>query len=410
MKIDLLDPAAYETGPPWEQLRWLQENAPIYWHLEPNGPGFWVLTRYADVRALESDFKTFSSQPTTTIDDTRTLGDDDHRMLIFEDPPNHTTHRRFMGMELAPGPVRQMRGHLQLVVNQILDEIIEQGECDLVSDIAGKLASYVMADLLGMPRPDAVDLYDASEIVNNAKSYQEGEGLEAVMRIQQHAEALWHDRRAHPRGDVLTRLATGEIDGCPRDETNFHLDFLHLVTAAGDTTRNVVAGGMEALFENPDQRAIMQAGDDSVVASGVEEMLRWVSPIVNQRRTATVDTQIAHQPIKAGQKVVGFYGIANRDPAQFKDPWCFDVLRSPNAHLAFGFGTHFCVGSHLARLELNAMFPTLLQRIPDLEPSAPTHWVRSDAPTAPSVVGPRSMPVRFTPGPRVVRTPNMATA
>jgi cytochrome P450 len=144
--------------------------------------------------------------------------------------------------------------------------------------------------------------------------------------------------------------------------------------------------------------------DEQVIASGVEEMLRWVSPVVYQRRTTTVDTQVADQPIKAGQKVASFYGIANRDPSAFKDPHRFDVRRSPNAHVASGFGAHFCVGSHLARLELNLMFRTLLRRIPDMEPSVPTRWVRSDAPIAPSVVGPRSMAVRFTPGPRSSRT------
>jgi cytochrome P450 len=161
-----------------------------------------------------------------------------------------------------------------------------------------------------------------------------------------------------------------------------------------------VAGGTAALFEHPDQRAIMSAGGESVVASGVEEMLRWVSPIVYQRRTATADTEVGGQRIRKGQKVASFYGIANRDPATFDDPWTFNVLRSPNSHLAFGFGAHFCVGSHLARLELNAMFAALLERIPDLEPAGPVRWNHPDAPIAPIVVGPKAMPVRFSPGPR----------
>jgi cytochrome P450 len=399
-QIDLLDPAAYSAGQPWEWLRWLQENHPISWHAEKNGPGYWVVTRYADVKAVEGDWKTFSSQPTSTISDDRVLGDENHRMLIFEDPPNHTTHRQFMGAELTAASVRGLRAQVESIATEIIDQVIERGECDLVWDIAGKLASYVMADLLGMSREDAVDLYAASEIVNNAASYETGEGLEAVLRLQEHAHNAWVDRHANPRDDVITRLATGEVRGCPMDEMQFGLDFLHLVTAAGDTTRNVVAGGMEALFDNPEQRKIMQAGDEAVVASGVEEMLRWVSPIVNQRRTATADTEVGGQRILKGQKVASFYGIANRDPAQFRDPWTFNVLRSPNAHVAFGFGAHFCVGSHLARLELNAMFRTLLKRIPDMELAGVTQWNRPDAPIAPSVVGPKSMPVRFTPGPR----------
>jgi cytochrome P450 len=404
-EVDLLDPAAYREGQPWEWLHWLQENEPVSWHEERDGgPGYWVVTKYADIRFVESDWRLFSSQPTTTISDGRVLGDENHRMLIFEDPPNHTTHRKFMAEEITPQAVKRFRPHIEQVSEEIVDEVIEAGECDLVTDIAGKLASYVMADLLGMTRADAIDLYETSEAVNNAASYEEGEGLAAVRRLQEHAHEAWVDRRSNPRPDVITRLATGEVRGCPVDELQFALDFLHLITAAGDTTRNVVAGGMEALFLNPDQRRIMTEGGADVIASGVEEMLRWVSPIVNQRRTVMADTEIRGQAIRKGQKVASFYGIANRDPDQFTDPWSFDVRRSPNAHLAFGFGTHFCVGSHLARIELNAMIGTLLRRIPDLEPNGPTVWNRADAPIAPSVVGPKAMPVRFTPKSRSRRT------
>jgi cytochrome P450 len=291
---------------------------------------------------------------------------------------------------------------LESIVDQVIDEVIEAGECDLVADIAGKLASYVMADLLGIPRDQAIDLYAASDIVNNAPTYEEGDGLLAITEILGYAAELFEERRLRPRDDVITRLATGEVEGCPVDGLNFNLDFLHLVTAAGDTTRNVIAGGMEALFDNPTERCVLTAGadDPELISSAVEEMLRWVSPIVHQRRTATIDTEIAGQAVKAGQKVVGYYGIANRDPAVFSDPYCFDIRRSPNQHIAFGFGTHFCLGAHLARAELKTMFASLLRRIPDLEPTGPSQWVRSNASTAPIVVGPRAMPVRFTSGRR----------
>ena len=201
---------------------------------------------------------------------------------------------------------------------------------------------------------------------------------------------------------MLTRIARGEIDGCPVDEIQFGVDFLLLVVAGGDTTRNVVAGGSAALFDHPDQRALL-AADEYRLSDGVEEMLRWVTPIVYQRRLTTVDTKVGDQQIPAGTKVVSFYGAANRDPEAFADPDRFDVRRSPNPHVAFGFGPHFCLGSHLARLELNAMFRAMLARMPDLEPTGPTVWLRSDAPIAPTVIGPKSIPVRFTPGPRLRR-------
>jgi len=399
MKIDLLDPAAYDSGQPFEQYRWLQENDPVHWHQEPNGPGFWAVTRYQMVKEIESDWKTFSSEPVTTIPDENDVGDDEHHHLIFSDPPHHTIHRKFLSPELSPVPVRNLRGHLETLVDGIIDEVIERGECDLVPDLAGKLASYVTADLLGLPRQEVVGLYEASDRLNNSPSLMEGEGLAAMTEMFEHARAVYADRHARPRDDMLSRVAHGVIDGCPVDEIQFCVDFLLLVVAGGDTTRNVVAGGMAALFDNPDQRAIL-ANDPSLISSGVEEMLRWVTPIVYQRRLTTSDTKVGNREIPAGTKVVSFYGAANRDPLAFRDPDRFDVMRSPNPHVAFGFGPHFCLGSHLARLEVNVMFQAILKRLPDVQPTAPTLWLRSGAPIAPTVIGPKSMPVRFSPGPR----------
>jgi cytochrome P450 len=398
VEIDLLDPDAYTSGQPFEQYRWLQENDPVHWHAEPDGPGFWAVTKYHLVKEIESNWRVFSSEPVTTIPDANDVGDDEHHHLIFSDPPHHTEHRKFLSPELSPIPVRNLKGHLDQLVDDIIDEVVERGECDLVPDLAGRLASYVTADLLGLPRMEVVDLYEASDRLNNSPTLQEGEGLAAMTEMFEHARAVWADRRATPRDDMLTRIAHGEIAGCPVDELQFAVDFLLLVVAGGDTTRNVVAGGMEALFQHPDQRALL-AADPSLVPSAVEEMLRWVTPIVYQRRLTTVDAKVGDVDVPARTKVVSFYGAANRDPDAFAEPFRFDVRRTPNAHLAFGFGPHFCLGSHLARLELNAMFTAMLRRLPDLEPAGPTVWMRSDAPIAPTVIGPKSIPVRFTPGP-----------
>lgn len=402
MKINLLDPEAYQNGQPYHEYRWLLENEPVHWHEEPSGPGFWAVTRYDLVKRIESDWRTFSSEPVTTLTDDNAVGDDEHHHLIFSDPPHHTIHRKFLVPELSPAPVRAMAPKLEVVVDDIVDEVIERGECDLVPDLAGRLASYVTADLLGLPRQEVVELYAASDRLNNSKSLKEGEGLAAMTEMFEHAQAVHADRWANPRGDMLSRIAHGEIDGQPVDNIQFAVDFLLLVVAGGDTTRNVVAGGWAALFDYPDERALL-ARDESLIESGVEEMLRWVTPIVYQRRLTTVDTRVGHQEVPAGTKVVSFYGAANRDPRAFPDPDRFDVRRSPNAHLGFGFGPHFCLGAHLARLELNLMFRAMLRRLPDLEPSGPTVWMRSDAPIAPTVIGPKSMPVRFTPRPRLNR-------
>lgn len=207
-----------------------------------------------------------------------------------------------------------------------------------------------------------------------------------------------------PRADAVTRYAHGEVDGKPSDEMQFFLDFLMLFGGAVDTARNVLAGGMDAFFKNPEQWNRLVAQPE-LVPSAVEEMLRWVTPIVYQRRTATQDTVIGDQEIKAGQKVASFLGAANRDPRVFTDPLTFNITRSPNNHLAFGFGPHFCLGVHLARLELNVMLEQIVRRMPDLKPKGATLWTRAseaDRDVASIIVGPQSMPVTFTPSRRTI--------
>jgi cytochrome P450 len=400
MKIDLTDPAAYESGQPWDQFRWLQDNDPTHWHELPGDePGYYALTRYADLKAVEGDHERFANEPNSTLFDVNTQGDATHKNLIFADPPFHTEQRRFLSPELSPRSVKEFAGHVARVVDDVIDEVIETGQCDLATDIGGKLASYVTADMMGLPRELLVDLYVLSEELNNTKSITEGQGLAAMLAMAGHAQSVYDDRKAAPRGDMVSRMVNGEYNGCPVDPLQFSLDFLLVVNAGGDTTRNVVGGGMLALFENPAQRAKLMA-DPELIPSGVDEMLRWVSPIVYQRRTATRDTEFGGLPIKKGTKLAGYYGAANRDPRAFREPDIFDVERRPNAHVAFGFGPHFCLGSHLARQELILMFRQLLARTPDLEPRGPAIWTLPPG-VAPTVVGPRSIPVAFTPGPRV---------
>jgi cytochrome P450 len=400
VKVDLLDPSKYDGGHPWGELRWLRENDPVHWHEEHDGgPGFWAVTEYKNVKMVEIDHKRFTSSPVTTISDGGAVApDDDHYHLIFTDPPRHTVHRKFLLPEFSPIAVRKLAGHIDEVVDDILDEVIERGGCDLVPDVAGKLASYVIADLLGLPRPLAVELYKATDVITSGKDLDDGEGLQARLKLFGCASEVYADRHASPREDMLTRLAHGVVDGCPVDSTQFAIDFLLLVVAGGDTTRNAVAGGVEQLFIHPDQWAQLADADDKVIDSAVEEFLRWTTPIPHLRRLATADTTINDQPIEKGQKVVVFYAAANRDPSMFKDPDTFDIMRSPNAHIAFGAGPHFCLGSHLARLEMRAMLKGLVRRLPDLQPAGPSTWL--DGSTEVGMVGPKSLPVRFTPGPK----------
>jgi cytochrome P450 len=405
MKVDLLDPAGYVSGQPFDEMLWLQEHEPVHWHEERSGgPGFWALTRFKDIREVQGNPEVFSNSPTVVIADDYVFADGLHDNMMFTDPPRHTQRRRFLGQELFPQSVRQLTGRVQGVVDDVLDDVIERGECDLVSDIAGKLASYVTAEVMGLPREDAVEMYELADLIINSDSPNSGPGMEAMAKLGEYSQKTWEDRRGCPREDMLTRMAHADVDGWPDDAHQFALDFMLIFNAAGDTTRNVVSGGMDAMFAHRDQWERLTR-DPGLVPGAVEEMLRWVTPIVYQRRTVQDDTQIAGQPIRAGQKVASFFGAANRDPAVFDDPLRFDIRRAPNNHMAFGFGPHFCLGSHLARLELRLMFAALAQRLPDIEPTEPTRWVRTDfnATVAPIVVGPQAMPARFTPGRAVGR-------
>lgn len=399
--IDLLDPATYSTtGLPYDQLAWLRENEPVYWHEEPNGPGFWVLTRHADVKALETDSATFSSEPWTVIPDAPPVGDEEHKLLIFSDAPGHTARRKFLGVELNPIQVRSQREHVRDLAREIVDDIIELGECDVVEDVAGRLASFVIADMMGIRRDEAVRLFPAAELLTRGVRTDVGPGAEAQQTVFGHAARAWADRRAEPRADWLSRLANGSWEGGVEDEAYFNLDFFHLITAGSDTSRNVISTGMIALIQHPEAYAELNA-DPSKVPTAVEEILRWDPPLGYQRRTATRDTEIHGQPIKAGQKVTGWYAAANRDPRVFENPDVFDIHRDPNPHLTFGAGRHFCLGSHLARIELIEMFTELITRIPDMELAGPVRTFQYDE--IPSAHGPERIDVRFTPGPRVAQ-------
>ncbi|WP_051194121.1 cytochrome P450 [Nocardia jiangxiensis] len=401
MQINLLDPHAYANGQPIDQMMWLQEHDPVHWHPEPgDGPGFWALTRYADAKAVHSNPKVFSSQPTITVQETFTLGDESHFHLIASDAPRHTQHRRFLGEELAAGEVRKRTEQVRDIVREVIDDVIEKGECDLVWDLAGNLAAYAAADIIGIPRHEGVALYELADRIANSESTIDGDGLQAATDLFQHAASVRSDRMRCPRNDWATRVAEGGLDGFQTDEMQFFIDFMMIFGGAVDTSRNVLAGGMDALFRDPGQWAALVA-DPGLVPSAVEEMIRWVTPIVYQRRTVTEDTEIGGKTIRTGQKVASFLAAANRDPAVFDDALRFDIYRRPNHHIAFGFGPHFCLGSHLARLELNLMLAEMVRRLPDIRPTAPTVWSRegdADRQVAPIIIGPQSMPVCFGPG------------
>lgn len=396
MEIDLLSVAGYAGSQPNEQFAWLRTNAPVYRHPEPDGPGFWAITRYDDVKAVGRDHQTFSSQPTIMIAD----GSDepspfaDHTMLLVADPPLHTRMRRLVSREFTPRAATALQPRIRQLAALIIDQVAGRGECDLVADIAGEMPSLVIAEMLGISHDEGRRLYHCTETIHasTAVASREERG-DAIMTMFMSAQAAYADKRANPTNDLGSLIAHGAVDGELVDAIDFFLWFMLLVDAGGDTTRNLVGGGLQALFEHPDQLALLRSDIDAHLSSAREEMLRWVSPVVYMRRTATTDTEIAGQAVEAGDKVVVYYGAANRDPSAFDEPDRFDITRSPNPHVAFGGGgPHYCLGANLARLEIDAILRELLTRLPNLEPAGPVEWMGSNF-----IFGPSCMPVRFSP-------------
>ncbi|MGI9596065.1 MAG: cytochrome P450 [Acidimicrobiales bacterium] len=398
--IDLLSVASFAESQPHDQFAWLRDNDPVHRHPEPDGPGFWAVTRYEDVQAVGRDHGRFSSVPTIMIadredDEASPFGD--HVMMLMADPPVHTRMRRLVSRDFTPRASRALRPRIAELATAIVDEVVERGSCDLVTDLAGEMPSFVIADVLGIPLADGRDLYHHTETLHSSAEVVSPEARHAALgEMFAYSQRVYGEKRAAPTDDLASLLANGEVAGEPIDEVDFFLWFMLLVDAGGDTTRNLVGAGFHALFDHPDQLARLRADVDGLLSTAIEELLRWVSPVVYMRRTATVDTTIAGQDIAVGDKVVMYYGAANRDPACVDDPDRLDLGRTPNPHVAFGGGgPHFCLGAHLARIEIEALLREMLTRLDQLEPVGSVEWMGSNF-----IFGPTTLPVRFRPGQR----------
>lgn len=393
MRIDLLSPGSFAHGQPHDQFDWLREHDPVHRHAEPEGDGFWVVTRHADVRSVGRDPAMFSSCPSVMIGDDGGIDMGEHQMMLMTDPPRHTGLRKVVAREFVPKMAQAMRPRIETLATRIVDGILDRGECDLVTDVAGLMPSYVIADLLGIPLEDGVSLYALTEAIHAApESQPPGAAMTAVVEMFNYANGVWEARRAHPTDDLASLIAHATVDGRELDLIDFNLFFLLLIDAGGDTTRNLVAGGMDALFAHPDQLAWLRADPDARLNGAIEEMLRWVSPVVYMRRTAQAETELRGVPIAAGDKVVMYYGAANRDPAVFgPTAGVLDLARTPNEHIAFGGGgPHFCLGAHIARVEIRALLRELLTRCADLAPAGVTEWLPSTF-----ISGPKHLPITF---------------
>jgi len=406
--VDLASSETYEREMPHEYFSWLREETPVYWHppgtqaVRPGSPlgaeqrGFWAVSRHRDVIEVSVDQKRFSSERGTVL--MQDMEEDRIGQLrlwiINQDAPDHTKLRKLINKGFTKRMIHNMESHIRKLTGEIIDRVARTGECDFVESIASELPLLVIAELIGAPVEDRTKLFDWSNKMVGFEDPEFGDetvATETMGEMLAYAAHLGGLRRADPRDDLTSVLVHAEVDGQRLDELSFNMFFILLVMAGNETTRNAISGGMLALSEHPDQRKKL-LDDPSLMEVATEEILRYVSPVITMRRTATCDTELAGQTIRENDKVVMFYPSANRDAEVFENPSQFDVTRDPNPHLAFGWGPHFCLGASLARAEIRIMFSELLSRLPDIEVCGPVRRLRSA--TVNSI---KSMPVRFTP-------------
>jgi linalool 8-monooxygenase len=395
--INLKDPHLFERGVPHDLFAMLRRDAPVYWNPEPEErePGFWALTKYDDVVAVSKNPELFSSalgghqisyaegmefnRATAAV-----LGN-----MIAMDPPEHQTYRRLVSGSFSAGAARRLEPKIRAIVVETIDAIAPRGECEFVAEFAAEIPLLVLCELLGIPRSDRRLLF---QWTNRLTEWDQGPAVlvPTLMEFFAYGQALYDERRKRPRDDLISVMAHATIDGRPVDQQLLDGFFILMVIAGNETTRNTISSGVLALAEHPEQRQLL-TDEPSLIPAAVEEMLRWSSPVLHFRRTAAADTEIRGQRIARGDKVVMWYPSANRDADVFPRAGQFDVRRAPNPHLAFGEGEHFCLGSHLARLELRITFDELLRRIPDIRPADEVRWMKSYF-----LAGPTHMPVEFT--------------
>lgn len=393
--IDLWSSASFAHGHPAEQYKWLRDHDPVHWHAEPGGAGFWAVTRYDLVRQASSDVATYSNSFGMTMYD---VPADDlpglRLMMMFMDPPVHSAHRALVSRPFGPKRAATWTDSMTTQAADLVDEVRERGECDLVTDVIGKLPSYIIAQLLGIPREDGVRLYQLTETMHASPDAVTDQQREAARgEMLGYCASVHAAKLADPADDLASQIALAEIDGERLDELSFGLFVLLLINAGGDTVRNLLGGGMVTLFERPDALARLRADLDGLLPTALEEMLRFQSPVVHQRRTALRDAVLGDRRIAKGDKVVLYYGAANRDERVFPDAEEFVLDRTENPHIAFGgHGPHYCLGAHFARIEATSMLRELLTQLPDLAPAGEPSWYPSNF-----ISGPSNLPVTFTP-------------
>ena len=431
--LAVLDPATYETGPPFGALRRLRAGAAVFWVDEPAlpgteaGPGFWLVLRHADVERVLRDPATFSSWlGATQVRDAQDL-EWVRRMMLNMDPPDHSRLRRLLSRSFTPRAVAALTAAIEATAAELVDRMVDgarEGRCDFAKDVAADLPLVTLADVLGVPVEDRWLLFDWSNRVIGwqdpdyaTSATFDGSGGTDLARqalalrptpdargampdprtragmpdLYAYARLLAEQKRREPGQDVMS-LLLAQVDGPDGSvsDAEFENMFWLFAVAGNETLRNGIPGGLLALLAHPEAMAALRA-DPALLPGAVEEMLRWWTPVMVFRRTATADVVLGGAPVRAGDKVVVSFTSANRDEAVFDEPDLFDVRRTPNPQLSFGHGPHFCLGAQLARVQMQALFGELLRRTSLLELDSPPALLRSSFQR-----GVKRLPLRWT--------------
>jgi len=397
--FDLTDLGTFRDGFPHELFTALRREAPLYWHAPtahtPDGVGFWVVSRYADVLAIQLDPDRFSSDRApggapggTMIGDNPGAGS----MLNMMDDPRHRRIRALVSKGFTPRVIGALEPDLRRRTRAILAALPASGECDFVVDVARQLPLQAICQLLGVPQEDRDRL---CEWVDLGLESEAGAAMnrEYGGKLSQYGVGLIARRRAEPGADLLSIVIGAEMPNEPEprlDDRELMFFFTLLFIAGSETTRKAIAGGLRALVENPLQLARLRA-QPALLASAIEEMVRWTTPSVYKRRTATCDVRLHGETIRAGDKLTFWEMSANRDERAFRDPFRFDVARDPNPHLGFGQGRHYCLGANLARLEMRVLFEELFARFAKFEITGSALWTRENR-----LLGLKHRPMRLT--------------
>jgi cytochrome P450 len=372
----------------------------------PRGPGYYGLTRHADIIEASRRPELFQSgKGATSVPDLPPEFLEFFGSMINLDDPRHTRLRGIVSKGFTPRMLKKVEDDIQRAAGEIVETVIEKGEADFVLEVAAPLPLKIICDMMGIPQSEYATVFSRSNIIlsqGDPEYIPEGEDpVAALLGAGQDLAALVQDlgghRRQHPTFDLTSALVNGNVDGEALTDQELASFFILLVVAGNETTRNAISHGLKLLTDHPDQRELWAKDFEGVAPTAVDEIVRWSSPVIWMRRTVTGDTRLRDVDFKEGDKVLLFYNSGNRDEEVFTDPFTFDVRRDPNPHVGFGGpGPHFCLGAHLARREITVMFRELLRRMPDIEATGEPEMLRSSF-----IHGIKHLQATWTPTPQV---------